>query len=85
MRMNVYLMTEDGLELIGHTSLPEGEGDEYIVDLAIAGTGSILRLTYELRTVPRLTAELKLQTELAVVLSLGQTPHFLPGWERVGG
>jgi hypothetical protein len=80
--MNVYLMTEDGLELIGHTSLVGGEGSECIVDLDIAGTGVTLRLIYELSTVPCLTPELKLGTERAVVLSLGQTPYFLPGWER---
>lgn len=80
--MNVYLRTEDGLDLIGRTSLAE-EASIYVVDLDILGCGATLRLTYELRSVPHLTPELKLDMERAVVLALGQTPDFLPGWERV--
>jgi hypothetical protein len=81
--MKVYLMAEDGIELVGRTSLPEGWGGEYVVDIDIPGIGAALRLIYEVKPVPCLTPELKLVTECAVVLSLGQTPDFLPDWERV--
>ncbi len=81
--MNVYLRTEDDIELVGHTSLEDGQADKHIVDVAIPSSGAALRLVYELGTVPCLTPELRLGTERAVVLALGQTPDFLPGWERV--
>lgn len=81
--MNVYLRTEEGLDLIGRTSLAEEAGSIYVVDLDLVGWGATLRLTYELRSVPYLTPELKLETERAVVLAFGQTPDFLPGWERI--
>jgi len=81
--MNVYLRIEDDLELIGHTGLPDAEGEDYVVDIAMVGTGAALRLTYALQSVPVLTPELKLGLERAVVLSLGQTPDFLPDWQRL--
>ncbi|TCI00510.1 hypothetical protein EJV46_07730 [Roseococcus sp. SYP-B2431] len=81
--MKVYVSLEDGLELVGRTSLREEMADDYVVDLDIPGTGAALRLTYAVHSVPWLTPQLTLGTERAVVLSLGQTPDFLPGWQRV--
>lgn len=83
--MKVYLRGEDGLEVVGHTSLREGPGDEYVVQIDLSGMGEALHLVYDVRSVPYLTPELKLGTERAVVLTLGQTPDFLPGWEMGDG
>lgn len=83
--MNVYQTTEDGIELAGSTSLTAEQGGEYVVDIAIPGTGAALRLTYELKAVPYLADDLTIGMERAVVLALGQTPDFLPGWTRRDG
>lgn len=79
--MNVYLRIEEGLELVGHTSLPEVEDDEYVVDIDAAGTGQLQRLAYVLRSVPCLTPDGSVRAERAVLLPSGQSPEFLPGWE----
>jgi len=81
--MDVYLRVEDDLELVGRTSLRANVPDEYVVDIDIVGTGAALRLTYSVQRVPFLTRDLRLETRRAVVLALGQTPDFLPGWQRV--
>lgn len=79
--MNVYLRVDDGLEFVGRASLTDDRCDEYAVDIDLAGTGQALRLVYELKTVPCMTPEGRAGMERAVLLSIGQTPDFLPGWE----
>lgn len=79
--MNVYLRVEDGVDLLGRTSLEDERDDTVIVDLDLPGTGEAVRLTYDVRTLPCLTSEGRLAEERAVLLSLGQTPDFLPGWQ----
>ncbi len=79
--MNVYLKVQDGIELVGTTTL-EAYGQDYVLDLDLTGTGQALRLTYELEAVPYLTPEMTLGSERAVMLQIGQTPCFLPGWQR---
>lgn len=81
--MNVYLRIEEGLELVGHTSLPEVEDDEYVVDVEAAGTGEVRRLAYVLRSVPCMAPDGHAGMERAVLLPSGQPPEFLPGWEPV--
>lgn len=81
--MNVFVRGEDGPELVGWTSLAEETGDIHVVDLPVSGGSEMLRLVYEIRSMPCLTPEMKVGTERAVVLEIGQTPDFLPGWERL--
>ncbi len=81
--MNVYLRIEDGIELVGRTSLVDPSSDDYVVDIDIAGTGEVMRLAFDLRSVPCMTADGHLGEERAVLISLGQIPDFLPGWEAL--
>lgn len=78
--MKVYLDEGDGQRLLGRADIPEDVGAVYEVHLF--GASSTITDHFAVGTVTHLGSKPgDLRVERVILLSLGQRPELLPGWQ----
>ncbi|MDB5413824.1 MAG: hypothetical protein JWR10_2159 [Rubritepida sp.] len=77
--VKVYLSVEAEHRLIGRADIPDDHVP--VLEIPIYGFARVIRVRFAIGAISRLTAEGKMVVERAVLMSKGQIPALLPGWQ----
>ena len=78
--MKVYVFDDSGYRLVGRADVPD-EGSP-VYEVPLFGLTSVIKERFTISAVTHLQPGSSLPTvERAVVLSAGQLPEILPGWQ----